>query len=307
MQINNMPSKILDGVEIGMAVRSPESKRLGDLVRRIADGTPPASSAKESTALWRAWKAGDKRAINAYIKQNVRLFYETTLKLSQVYYRLPIEDIFSVILSYAPTAFEDYDPSKNAELVSFHMIYSQYSVSHMSCKLTKISHAKKEKYLKALAVSQKTGQDFKMCLVEVIKNSRGKNAVGSADIVSYAEAMINNFRGTTSLNRKLGFERDSIEVVDILSSGPPKIELEIEEDSRRAKLEHVKSKLLACLRPKDLAVFNILARGGADSTIAAELGITKSNAVSKRKYVLDKLKRKAEELKAKGIKLPDVF
>ena len=302
-----MATYILKGMDMSNIVFSSENHRLLRLARSIANGVEPAKDARLSTRHWHAWKAGDSRAINRYIKENVMLFYCEALKLKAKFFDLDLDEVFSLILEYTHTAFQNYDPSNTAELVSYHCRFAQYYVSNTAKKRLGQDYNKIKVYKAALKLRERTQLDLRECLIQTIKSRRSVRVGTHESVVRLAESLLHIFKGHTSLNEKLGYDRDSDERIDLLSSGVPDTEIEIERKAANYQISRIKRLLKEGLSDEDQRVFDLALKGLNLHGISLELNMPLQTVHYRRGRVMKKVKAKAKELKAKGIRLPAIF
>lgn len=302
-----MAAYILKDVDMSSVNFSAESDRLQRFARSIANGVKPAESAEASTQHWHDWKAGDNRAISRYIRENVNLFYCEALKLKSKFFSLDLEEIFGLILEYTYTAFQNYDPKNKAELVSYHCTFAQYHVSNTSRIWLGQDFNKIEVYKAALKLRDRTQLDLRECLIQTVKERRPIKMGAHANLVNRAEALLNIFKGVSSLNEKLGHDRDSAERIDLMSSGASNTEIEIERKAANYQLRRIKRLLKEGLSDEDQRIFDLALKGLNLHGISLELDMPLQTVHYRRGRVMKKVKAKAKELKAKGIRLPAIF
>lgn len=302
-----MATYILKGMDMSDIGFLPENKKLLKRARSIANGINPAKDAKSSTRHWYDWKAGDSRAINRYIRENIMLFYCEALKLKAKFFSLDLDEIFGLILEYTYTAFQGYDPKNKAELVSYHCRYAQYYVSNTSKERLGHNSYKIKVYRTALSLSEQTGLSLRDCLIQVIKNRLGAKVESHTHIIKRAESIISAFSRVESLNEKVGYERDSNERISLISSGLSNTESNIERKAANYQIRRIKRLLKEGLTDEDQLLFDLVLKGLNLHGLSLELNMSLPTVHYRRSKMMRKVEQRAKELKAKGIRLPSIF
>lgn len=235
------------------------------------------------------------------------LFFCEAKKLHYKFFTMDLEEVFGLILEYTYTAFQNYDPNNTAELVSYHCRYAQYYVSNTGRAWAGQDRDKIEIYKQAVKLRDDTGMYLRDCLIQVVKDRRKVKMCDHSSIVQRVEGLFNIFKGHTSLNKKVGFERDSDEVIDLISSGKPAIDIQVDAEDSKFQIQRIKRLLKKGLSREHKRVFDLALKGYKLERIAEATGVSIKTAKSRRDVVMKKVTRKAEKLKAKGIRLPAIF
>lgn len=297
---------IVAGINTSMAMSSSEGRRLSKKVEALAEGVKPAESCKYSNELWQRWKAGNEDALRIYIKSNAGLFAKISFQLKAKFRRMDLEEIFSIVLAYSKTAFENYDDKRKASVISFHSYYAQYEVGHISEARSPL-YAKQMAMLKeAKILSFRENIDIESALVSVIQ-SQPKKFCRDSTIQYHAQKIITASLKPLSL-QSYAYQGDGrtmlYETIPV-----PKEDLDgpLDMPTNSHQLERIKKYLVQDLSDRDKLIFQGMLKGMSVFQIAKENKVTTETIRHARKRIMKNAGHRASILKAQGIELSDLF
>lgn len=299
-----MKANLIEDLSIAEAKASIAGQRVIGYAKAIANGTPKSNSSDDSNIFWKRWKAGDKNAMDMYVKSNVWLFAQIAFKLKAKYYTMDLEDIFSIVVGFTQEAFEGYSNKRKATLISYHSHYAQYRVSHTFEAMSPLSYKQRKLLREARRVAFNEGVSLQLSLAEMLKSRNMYKYKGAAQTAS---KIIGLSKGMVSLDRSITLERDSITLGDTMQAPKEDIDAPLDIKANRRQIERIKQYISKDLNSAEKEMFLRMIEGVDYKSLAREKGTTTQNIHYIQKSVKRKLAFRAKQLKAKGIALPEQF
>lgn len=291
-------------VNMGKAKQSAEGQRIIRAAKAMSEGVETPESGEESNKLWLRWGQGDDNALDLYIKSNVWLFVRISLKLKARFPKMDLEHIFSIIIDYSQTAFCKYDGSRGATVLSFHTKYAEYEVGHVYEKMSPL-HSRQVTLLKnAKKLSFDTGMDLRSALIQVANE---QNVCMKSNIKQYVDKIIAASSSKLSLHQPVNEERGAKLLHEVMEAPQEDLDSTLDIEPNRSQLEQIKAYITQDLSDRDKLIFQGMLKGFADSRIAESAGIVRRSIGRVRNRILEKTKRRANQLKNRGVRLPAIF
>lgn len=299
-------NSLVGGMNTSMAMSSVEGRRLSKKVKALAEGVKPAESCEYSNELWQRWKAGDEDALRIYIKSNAGLFAKISFQLKAKFRRMDLEEIFSIVLAYSKTAFENYDNKRKASVISFHSYYAQYEVGHINEARSPLYAKQMAMLKKAESISFKEGVDIESALVSVIQ-SQPKKFCRDSTVQYHARKIIAASLPSLSLQSYPYQGNERIMLYETIPAPKEDLDRPLDMPTNSHQLERIKKYLAQDLSDRDKLIFEGMLKGMSAFQVAKENKVTTETIRHARKRIMKKAGHRANILKAQGIELSDLF